>query len=46
MLGVQSLPYAATFVTASISAMSNKKLASGTLADKSVLPKPAMARAA
>jgi hypothetical protein len=25
MLGVQNLPYAATFITASISAMSNKK---------------------
>ncbi len=46
MLGVQSLPYAATFATASISAMSNKKLQVGTLAEKSVLPKPAKARAA
>ena len=46
MLGVQSLPYAATFATASISAMSNKKLQVGMLTEKSVLPKSAKARAA
>jgi hypothetical protein len=46
MLGVQSLPYAATFATASISAMSNKKLRVGTPTEKSVLPNPAKAKAA
>ena len=29
MLGVQSLPYAATFVTATISALSNQKVQAG-----------------
>jgi exo-beta-1,3-glucanase (GH17 family)/cellulose synthase/poly-beta-1,6-N-acetylglucosamine synthase-like glycosyltransferase len=46
MLGVQSLPYAATFATASISAMSNKKPQFATLTEESVLPKAAKAKAA
>ena len=41
MLGVQSLPYAATFVTASISAMSNKKVKAVP-----VVPRPALSKAA
>jgi hypothetical protein len=41
MLGVQSLPYAATFVTASISAISNKKLQAVP-----VVPEPALSKAA
>ena len=41
MLGVQSLPYAATFVTATISAMSNKKVQSATVTTESPLPKAA-----
>jgi hypothetical protein len=41
MLGVQSLPYAATFVTASISARSNKKPQAARLVTEPVLPKAA-----
>ena len=41
MLGVQSLPYAATFVTASISALSNKKPRAVSLTPKPVLSKAA-----
>lgn len=41
MLGVQSLPYAATFVTASISAISNKKQHAVP-----VVPEPALSKAA
>jgi hypothetical protein len=41
MLGVQSLPYAATFVTATISAMSNKKVQSAAVTTESPLPKAA-----
>jgi hypothetical protein len=41
MLGVQSLPYAATFVTASISAISNKKRQAVP-----VVPEPALSKAA
>ena len=41
MLGVQSLPYAATFVTASISAMSNKRPQAAALATGPVLTKAA-----
>ncbi|HXL70608.1 MAG TPA: glycosyltransferase family 2 protein [Rhizomicrobium sp.] len=41
MLGVQSLPYAATFVTATISAMSNKKVKAAP-----VMPAPALSEAA
>jgi hypothetical protein len=41
MLGVQSLPYAATFVTASISALSNKKPQAAAL-----VPAPALTKAA
>ncbi|MGZ5928663.1 MAG: cellulose synthase, partial [Rhizomicrobium sp.] len=41
MLGVQSLPYAATFVTASISARSNKKPRAARLVTEPVLPKAA-----
>ncbi|HUO01307.1 MAG TPA: glycosyltransferase family 2 protein, partial [Rhizomicrobium sp.] len=41
MLGVQSLPYAATFVTAAISAMSNRKLQSVP-----VVPEPMLSKAA
>ena len=43
MLGVQSVPYAATFATASISALANKKAATAPLAPvaKPVLPKAA-----
>ncbi|HEY2836616.1 MAG TPA: glycosyltransferase family 2 protein [Rhizomicrobium sp.] len=41
MLGVQSLPYAATFATASISAMSNKKPQPAAL-----VPQPALTKAA
>ena len=41
MLGVQSLPYAATFVTASISAISNKKQQAVP-----VVPEPALSKAA
>ncbi len=41
MLGVQSLPYAATFVTASVSAMSNKKRRAVP-----VVPEPALSEAA
>jgi len=40
MLGVQSLPYAATFITASISAMSNKK-PQAALVSEPALPKAA-----
>ena len=41
MLGVQSLPYAATFVTASISAMSNKKPQTTALAREPALTEAA-----
>jgi hypothetical protein len=41
MLGVQSLPYAATFITASISAMSNKKARIAP-----VVPEPVLSKAA
>jgi exo-beta-1,3-glucanase (GH17 family)/cellulose synthase/poly-beta-1,6-N-acetylglucosamine synthase-like glycosyltransferase len=43
MLGVQSLPYAATFVTASLSALSNKKAAGASAppVTEPVLPKAA-----
>jgi hypothetical protein len=41
MLGVQSLPYAATFVTASISAMSNTKALAAPVVSESVLSKAA-----
>lgn len=41
MLGVQSLPYAATFVTATISAMSNKKAQA-----LPVVPEPVLSKAA
>jgi hypothetical protein len=41
MLGVQSLPYAATFVTAAISAMSNKKAQVAP-----VVPEPVLSKAA
>jgi hypothetical protein len=40
MLGVQSLPYAATFITASISAASNKK------PQAALVPEPALPKAA
>ncbi len=45
MLGVQSLPYAATFVTASVSAMSNKK-AAGRAGHAGTGPDPKPLRAA
>jgi hypothetical protein len=41
MLGVQSLPYAATFATASISALSNKKPQPASLAAEPALTKAA-----
>jgi len=42
MLGVQSLPYAATFITASVSAMSNRAAATAAKpADKPAVPKAA-----
>jgi hypothetical protein len=41
MLGVQSLPYAATLVTASISALSNKKAQATALMPEPVLTKAA-----
>ena len=41
MLGVQSLPYAATFITASISAMSNRKPQAAALMPEPVLTKAA-----
>jgi cellulose synthase/poly-beta-1,6-N-acetylglucosamine synthase-like glycosyltransferase len=41
MLGVQSLPYAATFVTASVSAISNRSAKIAPLTDEPVLSKAA-----
>jgi len=41
MLGVQSLPYAATFATAAISVRSSRKQQATALLDKPVLPKAA-----
>jgi exo-beta-1,3-glucanase (GH17 family)/cellulose synthase/poly-beta-1,6-N-acetylglucosamine synthase-like glycosyltransferase len=46
MLGVQSLPYAATFITATISALSNKKIETTPLSVEPPLSKAAPAKAA